>query len=239
MPRSYVFDQFQCLDWPEPWLNLACFAVAESRCTVGVQITCESRFYISSLPQGAPNASVRRCTSTGLWKTSSTDVRVSLWVMTKCAFEHDMPLITQHCSNSGRSTPFVMTLPSVEAASRQGVCWPPLAITTALGFWVGSKVHAIALLVCRGSIHVKHETSGTSCPASRRYSEDVRCFNVRKVGCLIMALIGHQVSIRKVREGSSYPPGRIGDRSRLPAAPEKAGSNAAPKFTLWPTTSYA
>jgi predicted transposase YbfD/YdcC len=51
--RCYVFDQLQCLDKPQQWQGLRCFAVLESERTIGDNTTCERRLYISSL---APDA---------------------------------------------------------------------------------------------------------------------------------------------------------------------------------------
>lgn len=51
--RCYVFDQLDCLDRPQRWPDLACFAVVESERTVGDKTTRERRFYLSSLPADA------------------------------------------------------------------------------------------------------------------------------------------------------------------------------------------
>jgi predicted transposase YbfD/YdcC len=47
--RCYVFDQLECLDKPQQWPGLRCFAVLESERTIGDKMTREQRLYISSL----------------------------------------------------------------------------------------------------------------------------------------------------------------------------------------------
>jgi predicted transposase YbfD/YdcC len=47
--RCYVFDQLECLDKPNQWKGLRCFAVLESERTIGAGTTREQRLYISSL----------------------------------------------------------------------------------------------------------------------------------------------------------------------------------------------
>jgi predicted transposase YbfD/YdcC len=51
--RCYVFDQLECLDQPQQWQGMRCFAVLESERTIGDKTTGERRLYISSL---APDA---------------------------------------------------------------------------------------------------------------------------------------------------------------------------------------
>jgi len=51
--RCYAFNQLECLDKPQQWKGLRCFAVLESERTIGDKTTCERRLYISSL---APDA---------------------------------------------------------------------------------------------------------------------------------------------------------------------------------------
>jgi carbon monoxide dehydrogenase subunit G len=51
--RCYVFDHLECLDKPQQWQGLRCFAVLESERTIGDKTTCERRLDISSL---APDA---------------------------------------------------------------------------------------------------------------------------------------------------------------------------------------
>jgi predicted transposase YbfD/YdcC len=51
--RCYVFDQLECLDQPQRWKGLRCFAVLESERTIGDKTTREQRLYISSV---APDA---------------------------------------------------------------------------------------------------------------------------------------------------------------------------------------
>lgn len=51
--RCTVFDQLECLDKPQQWKGLRCFAVLESERTIGNKTTHEQRCYISSL---APDA---------------------------------------------------------------------------------------------------------------------------------------------------------------------------------------
>jgi predicted transposase YbfD/YdcC len=55
--RCYVFDQLECLDKPQQWQGLRCFAVLESERTIGDKTTCERRLYISSLAPHAQNIS--------------------------------------------------------------------------------------------------------------------------------------------------------------------------------------
>jgi predicted transposase YbfD/YdcC len=55
--RCYVFDQLECLDKPEQWKGLNCFAVLESERTIGDKTTCERRLYISSLSADAQRIS--------------------------------------------------------------------------------------------------------------------------------------------------------------------------------------
>jgi predicted transposase YbfD/YdcC len=51
--RCYAFNQLECLDKPQQWKGLRCFAVLESERRIGDKTTCERRLYISSL---APDA---------------------------------------------------------------------------------------------------------------------------------------------------------------------------------------
>jgi len=55
--RCHVFDQLECLDKPEQWKGLRCFAVLESERTIGDKTTCERRLYISTLPPDAQRIS--------------------------------------------------------------------------------------------------------------------------------------------------------------------------------------
>lgn len=55
--RCYVFDQLACLDAPERWPGLRCFAVLDSERNLGGKTTREQRFYISSLAPGAERLS--------------------------------------------------------------------------------------------------------------------------------------------------------------------------------------
>ena len=51
--RCTVFDRLECLDKPQQWKGLRCFAVLESERTVGNKTTHEQRMYIGSLPPDA------------------------------------------------------------------------------------------------------------------------------------------------------------------------------------------
>ena len=55
--RCYVFDQLECLDKPQQWQGLRCFAVLESERTINDKTTCERRLYISSLSPDAQHIS--------------------------------------------------------------------------------------------------------------------------------------------------------------------------------------
>jgi predicted transposase YbfD/YdcC len=55
--RCYVFDQLECLDQPQQWQGMRCFAVLESERTIGDKTTGERRLYISSLSPHAQSTS--------------------------------------------------------------------------------------------------------------------------------------------------------------------------------------
>jgi len=55
--RCHVFDQLECLDKPEQWKGLRCFAVLESERTIGDKTTSERRLYISTLTPDAQRIS--------------------------------------------------------------------------------------------------------------------------------------------------------------------------------------